>query len=260
MELTQIYRFHSPNLGDLYSNPARYFFPNSTVRKIDIMRKLQGTTFQGPVIVGGGGLLGWHRFQRNLRWLSRADVPVILWGIGHNSIVNKKKGYLRRPWIRYPGFLRRFSLVGLRDTPTPYRYVPCPSCMHPLFQKKRSVTRPFVVYRHAQIPFPALPYPSLTNECERLATVLDFLGSAETILTNSYHGAYWGLLLGRKVLAVPWSSKFYANPRITTVRHTTLLNTARLREAVAGCTASPTMLEEAIEQNLRFYEEVKQIV
>ena len=39
--------------------------------------------------------------------------------------------------------------------------------------------------------------------------VLDFLGSGETVLTSSYHGVYWATLLGRKVLAFPFSSKFY---------------------------------------------------
>ena len=43
--------------------------------------------------------------------------------------------------------------------------------------------------------------------------VLDYLGSAEIIYTNSYHGAFWSLLLGREVIipksSNPLSSKFY---------------------------------------------------
>jgi len=39
------------------------------------------------------------------------------------------------------------------------------------------------------------------------------LGSGETIITNSFHGAYWALLMGRKVLIyVPWCSKFVTFP------------------------------------------------
>ena len=49
----------------------------------------------------------------------------------------------------------------------------------------------------------------MTNEHADMETILDFLGSGETILTSSFHGAYWGTLLGRKVLAFPFSSKFF---------------------------------------------------
>jgi hypothetical protein len=37
------------------------------------------------------------------------------------------------------------------------------------------------------------------------------LGSANIILTNSYHGAYWGTLLKKRVIVVgAWGAKFYA--------------------------------------------------
>ena len=28
---------------------------------------------------------------------------------------------------------------------------------------------------------------------------IEFIGSGDVVVTNSYHGAYWGLLLGKKV-------------------------------------------------------------
>lgn len=36
-----------------------------------------------------------------------------------------------------------------------------------------------------------------------------FIASGRVVLSNSYHGVYWGLLLGKKVLCVPFSNKFY---------------------------------------------------
>ena len=43
-----------------------------------------------------------------------------------------------------------------------------------------------------------------------------FIGSCETIVTNSYHGIYWALLLGKKVISVPFASKFYGiSPDLT---------------------------------------------
>ena len=43
-----------------------------------------------------------------------------------------------------------------------------------------------------------------------VANQIHYVGSTNYIITNSYHGAYWGTLLGKKVMLVgPWSSKFY---------------------------------------------------
>jgi hypothetical protein len=39
--------------------------------------------------------------------------------------------------------------------------------------------------------------------------VLTFLGSGNVVVTNSYHGVYWGTLLRRQVVCIPYSSKFY---------------------------------------------------
>lgn len=46
-----------------------------------------------------------------------------------------------------------------------------------------------------------------------LPEIAAFLGSGETVITNSYHGAYWALLLGRRVLVYePWCSKWLLTP------------------------------------------------
>ena len=38
--------------------------------------------------------------------------------------------------------------------------------------------------------------------------VIEFLGSANTVVTDSYHGAYWAQLLGKNVQVASWSVKF----------------------------------------------------
>ena len=38
---------------------------------------------------------------------------------------------------------------------------------------------------------------------------IEFIGSGDVVVTNSYHGAYWATLLGKVVVAFPWASKFY---------------------------------------------------
>ncbi|MDA5092609.1 hypothetical protein O2N63_00710 [Aliiroseovarius sp. KMU-50] len=50
--------------------------------------------------------------------------------------------------------------------------------------------------------------PSRGNHGGTLDETLEFLASGATIVTNSYHGVYWGMCLGRRVLCLPYSSKF----------------------------------------------------
>ena len=39
--------------------------------------------------------------------------------------------------------------------------------------------------------------------------IIEFIQSSECIVTNSYHGMYWSLLLNKKVGIIPNSSKFF---------------------------------------------------
>jgi exopolysaccharide biosynthesis predicted pyruvyltransferase EpsI len=82
--------------------------------------------------------------------------------------------------------------------------------------------------------------------------VAAFLGSAETVVTSSYHGAYWASLLGRRVVGIPTSSKFYG-----------------LKHAIPLCTIEdwprfeklarsyPEALDDCRSANIAFAEKVK---
>ena len=39
--------------------------------------------------------------------------------------------------------------------------------------------------------------------------MISFIGKSNTIVTDSYHAMYWSILLGKKVVAIPNSSKFF---------------------------------------------------
>ncbi len=107
-------------------------------------------------------------------------------------------------------YLEKFDLVGIRDfSISGYDWLPCASCMHKSFYKKREIKHEFVVFSHKKFLLNIENFPRMTNECNDIEKVLDFLGSGDTVLTSSYHGVYWATLLGRKVLAFPFSSKFY---------------------------------------------------
>ncbi|MBE9117585.1 hypothetical protein IQ249_16935 [Lusitaniella coriacea LEGE 07157] len=197
------------NIGDLLSCPLNYFtFPGYHTEKADI-RQIDAEAARGKhLIIGGGGLL-YSRFLTDILNSAshREGKKLIAWGIGQQVYKPFTTEDIKA--FDYSQYLDDFDLIGIRDIDTPYNWVPCASCMHSAFDKKREVKHEYVVFSHKKFQIKIDDFPRITNESKSFEEVLDFLGSGETILTSSYHGAYWGTLLGRKVLAFPFSSKFY---------------------------------------------------
>ena len=144
--------------------------------------------------------------------LSNDISPRIIWGAGHNGDYEKKfKGSLE-----YPSWMRNFDLVGVRDYNQEHDWVPCASCMHPALRESHKIKHPVIWFEHKKqliksTEFGTDPIPRFINSGDNIEETIRILGSAEVIVTNSYHGAYWGALLGRKVIVTEaWSSKFNA--------------------------------------------------
>jgi hypothetical protein len=195
------------NVGDLLSSPANYFsFPGYSIAQQDI-RTLNPKALNGEhLLIGGGGLL-YSRFLDNITTLRNSPNRgrLIAWGIGQQDY----RTLTANPQpFDYSSYLKEFDLIGIRDFDAGYPWVPCVSCMHPAFDRTYEIKHEFVVFSHKKFQLQIGAFPRMTNETQGIAEVLNFLGSGETILTSSYHGAYWGTLLGRKVLAFPFSSKF----------------------------------------------------
>jgi len=135
-------------------------------------------------------------------------IPAIAWGIG-----SSRHGEIT-PWPDPKGF----ALVGVREADQGRAeagtWVPCVSCMSPLFDCSYLKQHEAVLFLNASpsimesYPAKVGGLPTMLNN-QPMGKVVAFLGSAETIVTNSYHGIYWGTLLGRQVVALPYSSKFY---------------------------------------------------
>lgn len=144
--------------------------------------------------------------------LDATKSPRIIWGAGHNGEYHKKlKGNLE-----YPAWLRDFDSVGIRDYGQEYKWTPCASCMHPALRKKYTIKNEVIWFEHKKqlvksTEFGTDPIPRFVNSGDNVEQTIELLGSANIIITNSYHGAYWGTLLKKKVIvAEPWSSKFNA--------------------------------------------------
>ena len=137
--------------------------------------------------------------------------PRFVWGAGHNG----EDPGIEFAKIRWPRAFSKFKLVGIRDfdPASRYRWTPCASCMHPAFDKKYEIKNDVIWFEHKKQmikDFGTDPIPRFVNTGNNMDQTIELLGSANTILTNSYHGAYWGTLLKKKVILVGgmWSSKF----------------------------------------------------
>lgn len=187
--------------------------------------------------------------------LDRKIGPRILWGAGFND------KFTENPYdIDWPEYMSKFHLVGVRDFDTDYRWVPCASCMHPAFDKKYEVTNEVVWFEHKKRlldnrVFDKLPAPRMINTGNNMDQTIEFLGSAEVVITNSYHGVYWATLLGKKVVCIPWGSKFYS------FKHPpTMANDKIWVDMINKAIDYPDALLECRAANKSFYEDVKTLI
>lgn len=188
--------------------------------------------------------------------MDRTIGPRILWGVGFNSRDTNEDLSLKD----YPGYLKNYHLVGVRDWNVGYRWVPCASCMHPAFDKQYEIINKVVWFEHKKRLidnkfFDAIPNPRMVNTGQNLEQIIEFLGTAETVITNSYHGVYWATLLGKKVVCVPWGSKFnmFKHPP-------TMATMKNWQDMIEEAVAYPDALTECRTANISFYEEVKRTI
>lgn len=191
----------TPNVGDRSCSPFDYFdWGEATVSDI----REANTPAYDVGIYGGGQIF---RGISHYEGVTRSKTALnIAWGVGTNhSLFFSPRHILSR---------RKMDVIGSRDYgDRRYHYAPCPSCMSPLFDAPPMPTHDVVFYAHGgktnQMKL-SIPdgIPTEDNVCGDLATALTFIASGETVVSNSYHGVYWALLMGRKAICIPFSNKF----------------------------------------------------
>lgn len=206
-----IHRDDKSNAGDYWARPSHYF-PIKEDKILDI-EKLKPFQTEQTIIIGGGGLLGRPKWTEVIEEISKNN-KVILWGAGHNMYTNKRISYTVCSPVKseLPSFMNNFTKIGLRDYNMGYNWVPCPSCMHTAFNKAMKVkkTKDTIGIRHKKLKmrtdlFKIISHVQEPNDLEEF---LCNIAQYENVVTNTYHGAYWAILLGCKVILQPWSSKF----------------------------------------------------
>ena len=194
---------NTKNFGDLNCGPKRYFSEFDDSPEVDLS-ELKNYDESIPVILGGGGIFMSHTDD----WIKKIseERPTIIWGAGLNYPKNVITPNLDDK-------LKNCKLVGLRDKEYVSRHgwdwVPCASCMDPAFDKYRD-TKPehkVVVYRHMWYEKFFTNLPTINNDAtefpdKNMDSVIKFLSSGDVVITNSFHGAYWTLLLGRVPIVI----------------------------------------------------------
>ena len=249
-ELINIQRCDANNVGDWFSTPRFYFDQLRQIPAIDIWNTDFSDSYKWlknkTILYGGGGLFGNEDFENKLRLIMNSGYnKLICWGAGHNKHDGEE--------IDYSPYLSSFDLLGVRDDNVPgTQWVPCVSCMHSGFDKQPTPKHNIVVYEHKDHTINISGYPKINNRVRNIIDVIDFLNSAEFIITSTYHGVYWSTLLNKKVLLMnPFSSKFKG------FRHKPVVATKenylqKLEEAVNY----PGALEECRNANILFSKKV----
>lgn len=145
-----------------------------------------------------------------LEKITPINAPRYVWGAGYNG--SEEVDFKN---IRWPKILSKYKKVGIRDyhNDSRFTWAPCASCMHPAFDKEYTIKNDVIWFEHKKQlirDFGDDSIPRFINSGNNIEQTIELLGSANIILTNSYHGAYWGTLLKKRVIVVggAWSAKF----------------------------------------------------
>ena len=181
------------NIGDDLCSPKHYF------------------NFSAPhkVNIFGGGVEN-SFYMPFIKKMGLDPQLSIIWGVGQ-SIKNHHS----------PKFINElpFRFWRLRDIDSVdnSHFLPCVSCLHPMLNSIANNTNQLIFInfdpnittdhvkntiqqRHNNIN---IIYNNCSDEMFKIA-----LENSHHIITNSFHGAYWGLLSGREVSLIGYSTKF----------------------------------------------------
>ena len=267
-----IHRRDRTNVGDWWSPPERYF-PLDVSKSFDLLDSESLPNLPTTYIIGGGGL-GNGSFLPHLKRLNRDDrsYKLIAWGVGADDQVDRQ-GLIRRPKNLDPllDYFSDFDEIGTRifspagyGERKNYHWVPCASCMSPMFRELANMkpTKRVGFFSHKRVPLSArghkaskLDYISLLfqknhfdNRGANLEKKLVALAQCEFVITNSYHGVYWATLLGRKVICQPFKDGLYS------FKHAPVyLLEDKLETAMERARNYPDALEECRLANVTYY-------
>lgn len=266
-KVINIHRVNPNNIGDYFCGPHLYFeqlkgkqIDISDFRsiRVSVTKNFTKKISNNSLIIGGGGLLNIRHFKTQMELfeqLSEKGKKTVIWGAGHNQANLQEFSKNKKYWID----INKFGLVGTRDysmRDNKTEWVPCVSCLNQVFDKSyNTINEVGLIYnaksiknKNLQKKLSEFPYTSNTSS---LNEMIKFIGESDTIVTNSYHAMYWSILLGKKIVSIPATSKFldfkYESPIATFENFTEKIKYAPRYSGV---------LEECREINVKFSEKV----
>ena len=142
-DLINLHRIDPSNVGDFYCGPHQYFdrlrdkeldiFDYKSSDKLIVNNWIKKVS-KNALIIGGGGLLNRGSFELQMQLfekLGASDKKTVLWGVGHNE---KDEARFNKV-SSYNVNTENFGLVGVRDYSMQENWVPCVSCLHPIFDE-----------------------------------------------------------------------------------------------------------------------------
>ena len=146
------------------------------------------------------------QYQEAINQLLSLSDHVIGWGLGHNAHYENSI-FEEKPSVQIA--YEKFFLFTSRDWHYKNdRFCPCVSCMLSGLEKEYEIKRRIGVVTHHQVKIQEFGFDVCTNS-EPIDVILNFIGTSEIIITNSYHIAYWATLMCKKVIIYqPFSNKF----------------------------------------------------
>jgi len=261
LDVINLHRYDPTNIGDYYCG-VHHYFDELKGKHLDIFDyKRDDTTRENwfekitknSLIIGGGGLLNREGFDLQIKLfehLGEKGKKTVLWGLGHNAKEKSTYGKISK----YNIDTSKFGLVGVRDYGMKEEWVPCVSCLHPIFDEKHEVKNEIGMIFHKKtlnnksVLKKFQQFPSTANNAV-FEDVVTFIGETDIILTDSYHAMYWAMMLGKKVMVFPNSSKFYNfkyQPVISTF--------ANFENDLIKVKSYSGVLEECRESNMKFSE------
>jgi hypothetical protein len=264
MKVICLHETKTVNTGDLKCLPKLYYdIPSCDVGDI---RRFQDFDNYDMIIVGGGGLIDLDYFDGFLERIGTLEDKLkVIWGAGLN-------GYR----YTYPGYIANYDLIGLRDSifknlkMDKFKYVPCVSCKNTLFDEPvlTETTDVLYYYHHFETMTNKMNElvsrnPHITNfevakNSDDMASIIEKMSRAKVIVTNTYHGTYWGSLLGKKIYTVETTtkSKLLDLPlNIEFIKYDTIINIGNTKNDY-----ELSYLKECRQLNDNFYNGVKNMI
>lgn len=266
-----INRIDLENAGDRECCPLNYYY--EYFKQFNLMRhdidsiKYYEINIDDIVILGGSGLFNVTKsFNNAINKVLECCHNVIVWSAGFNTHAGRWFQGETFPDIR----MERFKMVSIRDYnhPSKIEYLPCPSAIA-VGKINRYIDgkkiRKYGVIEHKDLPIQGIDWlKDRIKNSETLDNIVRYIKSSEVIITNTYHCAYWSILLNKKTIVIgKWSTKFdyfKCKPEFISIGQGEILTQKKIEESSKKANIYEGALEEAVKLNDLYFKRVKDYI